>query len=48
MGQVEQLLLSYHVGPLDQTSVTRPSSKCLYPLSHLSSPHIIILAQWAL
>lgn len=32
--QVEDLVLSYHVGLGDQTQVLRLGSKCLSPLSH--------------
>lgn len=41
-GKLKHLVLGLRL------KLSRLGSRCLCPLSHLTSPHVIILTQWAL
>lgn len=44
---LQELVLSYHVGSWDQSQVIWFSNRCLYPLSHLSNlPCSFVHLQW--
>ena len=39
----QELVISfYHVGPWEGTQVIKLSNQCLYLLSHLTSPHLLL------
>jgi hypothetical protein len=41
----ETILSFHHIGPQDQTQVTKPSGKSLYLLSHRACPHPIVISE---